>query len=96
MPAINSLLIRGRHGRCTSETSISEGPLCRSMTAVVLESWDSRKWYGSSDALADWLNARWAKTGYQIERETVYLTLLAAGRSAMMGVEDPLDGAFYR
>jgi amidase len=79
-----------------SSTSTGE-PLCRAMTAVVLESWDSHAWYESSDALADWLNARWAKTGYTISRETVHATLLLYGRStAKRGLVDPLDGAFYR
>ncbi|THW37655.1 hypothetical protein D6D22_07084, partial [Aureobasidium pullulans] len=34
------------------------------ITAQILESWYEYDWRNSSDALTDWLNARWKKSGY--------------------------------
>jgi len=62
----------------------------------VLQSYDNRDWGGSSDALTDWLNARWAKSGYKVSKETVYFTLKLHGRDAKMGLGDHLKGAFVR
>ncbi|KAK5002620.1 hypothetical protein LTR28_011178, partial [Elasticomyces elasticus] len=39
------------------------------VTAIILREWDACRWDRSSDALADWLNARWRKSGYGISRE---------------------------
>ncbi|KAK4500279.1 hypothetical protein PRZ48_008468 [Zasmidium cellare] len=48
-----------------SQTSLPHQPLPADVAQVLIHEWDSRDWNQSSDAFADWLNARWAKTGYQ-------------------------------
>lgn len=65
---------------------------------VVLRCWDDHQesWKKSSDALTDWLNERWAKTGFQVSQETVCFTLRAAGRDARMGIPDCKGGRFLR
>jgi hypothetical protein len=54
------------------------------------------EWQGSSDALTDWLNERWKKTGFQISKEVVCFTLKYHGRKADMGLGDHLGGTFSR
>lgn len=61
-----------------------------------MSSWEEHDWEQSSDALADWMNARWLKCGYQVSREVVCFHLRAAGKDARMGLGDSLDGAFRR
>lgn len=63
---------------------------------VILASWDEHDWRGSSDALADWLNARWKKTGYSVSRECVHALLVMNFRNASPGLGDHLDGAYTR
>lgn len=81
----------------TSPThSTPYAPLPTPIANVLLNAWDSHSFGKSSDALADWLNARWKKSGYQVSRETVCFTLRVNGRDGRMGVEDCGEGAFYR
>ncbi|CAC9887309.1 unnamed protein product [Aureobasidium pullulans] len=42
------------------------------ITAQILESWYEYDWRNSSDALTDWLNARWKKSGYVVDKRVVY------------------------
>lgn len=79
-----------------STASAAHQPLPSPVVQVVLESYDSRDWQSSSDALTDWLNARWAKSGYQVSKEVVCFTLRANGRDAKMGLGDHLEGRFER
>lgn len=66
------------------------------IVAIILQEWDRYDWRGSSDALADWLNGRWKKTGYRVQRHEVCFLLRVNGRQAGMGLGDWLKGAFYR
>jgi amidase len=50
----------------------------------------------SADALADWLNARWRKSGYELSAETVCEVLRSNGRVAFRGLGDDAEGAFSR
>lgn len=79
-----------------STTSDSHEPLPSPLVAVVVNAWDSHDWKNSSDAFTDWLNARWAKSGYQVSNETICFTLRSKGRDARIGLGDPTDGAFCR
>lgn len=84
---------------CTpSPASAASQPLPSPMVRVILDSYDAHAetWAGSSDALTDWLNARWQKSGYSVSKETVCFTLRVNGRDAKMGMGDQLRGAFYR
>lgn len=63
---------------------------------VVLDCWDRYDWRNSSDALTDWINARWAKTGYKTSKEVVCFALRIYGRDARMGLGDRLGGDFFR
>lgn len=71
-------------------------PLPSPIVGVVLEAWDAHDWNNSSDAMTDWLNARWAKSGYSVKKEVVCYTLRLQGRDARMNLGDPIDGAFRR
>lgn len=71
-------------------------PLPIDVVTILLNEWDNRDFGRSSDAVTDWLNARWAKTGVQVSRETICFTLRLHGRDAVMGLGDHLDGAFTR
>lgn len=66
------------------------------VAAVILREWDAYDWRGSSDALADWLNARWRKSGYTVRRHEVCFLLRLNGREARMGLGDHLRAAFFR
>lgn len=79
-----------------SASSSANQALPSPIVRVVLESYDSHDWNRSSDALADWLNGRWRKSGYQVSREVVCFTLRVNGRDAEMGRGDRLNGAFCR
>lgn len=79
-----------------STASAAYAPLPSPVKSVVLASWEAHAWNSSSDALADWLNARWSKSGYHVSREVICFHLRAAGKNAHMGIGDALDGAFYR
>lgn len=85
-----------RPERYASPVSVMHEPLPLDVAGLVLQEWDSHEWHCSSDALADWLNARWAKTGYRVSKETVCFTLRMAGRNAQMGLGDAQKGRFYR
>jgi len=80
----------------TSAASAVHEPLSSPVTAVILDSWDRYEWQGSSDALTDWMNERWRKTGFQISREVVCFTLRYHGRKARMGLGDHTGGTFSR
>lgn len=81
----------------TSAASAVHEPLPSPVVKVILESWDQYEWQGSSDALADWMNARWKKTGYpSVSKEVVCFTLRSNGRQARMGLGDHLGGTFTR
>ena len=79
-----------------STTSDSHEPLPSPVVAVVVNAWEAHDWNHSSDALTQWLNARWAKSGYQVSSETVCFTLRSKGKDARMGLGDGADGAFCR
>ena len=79
-----------------SNSSATNEPLPSPMVNVLLQSWEEHDWQHSAAALSDWLNARWAKTGYQVSEETVCFTLRSNGKDARMGLGDALGGAFLR
>lgn len=64
--------------------------------AVILKEYDERDFGQSSDALADWLNRRWRKSGYKIDAEVVHQVLLCNRRQAFAQLGDAKDGAFLR
>lgn len=67
------------------------------ITALILSSWYKYDWANSSDALADWLNARWKKSGYVVDRRVVHFLIKMDGvRDVQMGLGDCLGGAFIR
>ena len=80
----------------TSSASTAHSALPKPIETLILESWDSYDWQKSSDALADWINGRWGKTGYSVSREVVCFTLRMNGRDARLGLGDHLGGSFYR
>ncbi|KAL7776255.1 hypothetical protein CFE70_006671 [Pyrenophora teres f. teres 0-1] len=63
---------------------------------LILHEWDTRRFSCSADALADWLNARWRKSGYELSAETVCEVLRSNGRIAFRGMGDDAEGAFSR
>ncbi|KAF2277986.1 amidase signature enzyme [Westerdykella ornata] len=63
---------------------------------LILHEWDTRRFSCSADALADWLNARWRKSGYELSAETVCEVLRSNGRIAFRGLGDDAEGAFAR
>ncbi|KAI5358477.1 hypothetical protein Slin14017_G107600 [Septoria linicola] len=81
-----------------SDASLNKEALPEAVVDVVLRAWDDHRdsWGNSADALTDWLNARWTKTGVQVTPEAVCFTLRAAGRDARMGVPDCKGGRFLR
>ncbi|KAK3070164.1 hypothetical protein LTR53_010927, partial [Teratosphaeriaceae sp. CCFEE 6253] len=79
-----------------SAASLGHTALPSPLVRVVLQSFDAQAWDGSSDALTDWLNARWAKTGFKVSKETICFTLRANGRNAAMRVGDAMEGKFCR
>jgi hypothetical protein len=79
-----------------SQVSVKNEPLPSPMARVILESWDEHDWHQSSDAMTDWLNARWRKTGFEVSYETVCFYLRSTGRIGVRGLGDHLHGAFYR
>lgn len=85
-----------QHTYTPSSASVTNTALPESVVEIVLAAWEEHEWNGSAAALADWLNARWAKTGYQVSEETLCFTLRLYGRDARIGVGDCLDGAFVR
>ena len=80
----------------TSAVSVGHEPLPSPVVSVLLDSWDKHDFGSSSDAMTNWLNARWKKSGYQVSKEVVCSTLRSHGRDARMGLGDHLDGAFFR
>lgn len=97
-----SAKMRGFH-RPTLKAIYSPGPASTGhdvppspVVAIVLASFDRLDFGKSSDALTDWLNARWAKSQYQISPEVVTFILRSNGRDATRGFGDHLDGAFCR
>ena len=80
-----------------SAASIAHQPLPSPVAKVLLKCWDTYNFDNSSDALTDWINARWEKTGYQVSKETVCFTLRMNGHTgARMGLGDKQQGAFMR
>ncbi|KAH3904255.1 hypothetical protein HBI56_176640 [Parastagonospora nodorum] len=63
---------------------------------LILHEWDTRRFSCSADALADWLNARWKKSGYELSPETVCEVLRSNGRIAFRGLGDDSEHAFTR
>ncbi|KAF2002411.1 amidase signature enzyme [Amniculicola lignicola CBS 123094] len=63
---------------------------------LILHEWDTRRFSCSADALADWLNARWRKSGYELSAETICEVLRSNGRIAFRGLGDDSEGAFAR
>jgi hypothetical protein len=80
----------------TSSASTAHSALSKPIETLILESWDAYDWQKSSDALADWINGRWGKTGYSVSKEVVCFTLRMNGRDARLGLGDHLGGSFYR
>jgi hypothetical protein len=80
----------------TSTASTAHSALPPPIETLILQSWDSYDWQKSSDALADWINGRWGKTGYSVSKEVVCFTLRVNGRDARLGLGDHLCGAFFR
>ncbi|KAM0701202.1 hypothetical protein Q7P35_011563 [Cladosporium inversicolor] len=80
----------------TSAVSAAHEPLSSPVIEVILDSWDRYEWQGSSDALTDWMNERWRKTGFRISKEVVCFTLRYHGREARMGLGDHLGETFAR
>jgi hypothetical protein len=80
----------------TSAASGTHTPLSEPITEVVLDCWDRYDWQNSSDALTDWINARWKKTGCELSKEVVCFTLRINGRNAQMGLGDHLGGNLFR
>jgi hypothetical protein len=80
----------------TSSASKAHPALPQPIETLVLQSWDSYDWHKSSDALADWINGRWGKTGYSVSKEVVCFTLRMNGRDARLGLGDHLCGSFFR
>lgn len=74
----------------------AHAPLPSPITTLLLHTWDTHDFGTSADALAAWLNARWAKSGYAVSRETVCFTLRLHGRDARLGGRDPGEGCFVR
>jgi hypothetical protein len=70
---------------------LPDGPIIN----VVLREWDTHDFDYSSDALSDWLNARWRKTGYEVSREIVWCILKINGRLAFERTGD-WDGIYMR
>ncbi|PSN74128.1 amidase signature enzyme [Corynespora cassiicola Philippines] len=68
----------------------------RPIIELILHEWDTRRFSCSADALADWLNARWRKSGYELSAETVCEVLRSNGRIAFRGLGDDAAGAFAR
>ena len=68
----------------------------RPIIDLILHEWDTRKFSCSADALADWLNARWRKSGYELSAETICEVLRSNGRIAFRGLGDDAEGAFAR
>ncbi|ORY10754.1 amidase signature domain-containing protein [Clohesyomyces aquaticus] len=68
----------------------------RPIVELILHEWDTRRFSCSADALADWLNARWRKSGYELSAETVCEVLRSNGRVAFRGLGDDAEGAFAR
>lgn len=79
-------------------TTTPNTPLPSPVTTLVLQAWDKYAFGQSADALTNWLNARWRKSGYEVSRETVYFTLRLNVRDARMGagVRDPGEGRMWR
>lgn len=63
---------------------------------LILHEWDTKRFSCSADALAEWLNSRWKKSGYQLSAETVCEVLRSNGRIAFRGQRDSDDGKFMR
>ncbi|KAH7062438.1 hypothetical protein B0J12DRAFT_735983 [Macrophomina phaseolina] len=63
------------------------------VTAIILKEFDQRDFGGSSSALAEWLNKRWRKTGYQIDADVVHQVLIFNGREASADMGDMMDDA---
>jgi hypothetical protein len=80
----------------TSSASTGHAALIPPIETIILQSWDSYDWQKSSDALADWINGRWGKTGYSVSKEVVCFTLRLDGRDARLGLQDHLSGAYFR
>jgi hypothetical protein len=79
-----------------SSASKAHQALPQPVETLILQSWDSYDWQKSSDALADWINGRWGKTGYSVSKEVVCFTLRMNWRDARLGLGDHLCGAFFR
>jgi hypothetical protein len=79
-----------------SSASKAHTALPQPIETLILQSWDSYDWQKSSDALADWINGRWGKTGYSVSKEVVCFTLRSNGKDARLGLGDHLCGAFFR
>ena len=82
----------GSSSSSSSSQLFPDAPIVR----LVLTEWDTHDWGNSSDAFADWMNARWKKSGYSLSPETIYEILKCNGRHAFRGIGDHRDGEFRR
>ncbi|KAK6432053.1 hypothetical protein LTR95_011780 [Oleoguttula sp. CCFEE 5521] len=80
----------------STHTSTPYEPLPSPVAAVVLECYDRYDFGVSAEALANWLNARWTKTGYSVSAQAVCFTLRLNGRMARLGLGDAPEGAMAR
>lgn len=94
MPVIDLSWKKRQHAYVVS--AAAHEPIPSPIADVLVICWDKYDWCNSSDALTNWANARWKKTGYSVSRETVCFMLRLRGRNAKMGIDDHLQGAFYR
>ena len=79
-------------------SSSSSAPLLPDapIVLVILQEWDSYDFGNSVDAFADWMNARWKKSGYSLSADIIHEVLKCNGRTAFRGIGDHLDGSFQR
>lgn len=87
--------------RSSSASSVPDKPelVCppSPITAIILSSWYKYDWANSSDALTDWLNARWKKSGYVVDRRVVHFLIKMDGvGDVSMELGDVMGGAFGR
>lgn len=78
------------------QSTDTEIPVDQGIVEVILREWDERRWGCSADALTNWLNKRWKKSGYEVSAETVCEVLRNNGRMAFRGMGDEGDGKFER
>ncbi|KAJ9645296.1 hypothetical protein H2199_003302 [Coniosporium tulheliwenetii] len=97
-PTLNIKFSRAATDKPTPPLNVPPSPLFpdSSVTAVILKEFDARDFGDSADELAFWLNARWKKSGYSIDGDTVLQLLRSRGRDPCRGRVERLQGRFLR